>query len=60
MTGRAELLTAAAIGEWGRMGDQVDLEGIAVRLDCDHRKALPTGKESINIGVLVSVFPGIP
>ena len=31
------------------MGDQVDLKGIAVRLDVDDRKALPKGKESINI-----------
>lgn len=62
------------------MGGQVDLKGIAVKLDVDDRKALPKGKESINIahknaglldvfdrtniinqiGVLVSVFPGVP
>ena len=80
VSGRAELLAATTSGELGCVGDQIDLEGIAVRLDCDDRKALPKGKESINIthknaglldvfvrtniinqiGVLVSVFPGIP
>jgi len=61
-------------------GSQIDLQGIAIRLDGYDRKALPKRKESTNIahknvglldvfaqtniinqiGVLVSVFPGIP
>ncbi|WP_241392842.1 hypothetical protein [Pseudomonas chlororaphis] len=72
---------AAATGrESGGVGNQIDLERVTIRLDRDDRKALPKGKESINIthknaglldvfartniinqiGVLVSVFPGIP
>jgi hypothetical protein len=73
-------LAPAAGRESGSVGNQIDLEGVTIRFDVDDRKALPKGKESINIahknaglldvfartniinqiGVLVSVFPGIP
>jgi hypothetical protein len=42
-------LAAAARRESGGVGNQIDLEGVTIRLDVNDRKALPKGKESINI-----------
>ena len=80
MDGCAGLVAATAGRDSSGLGDEIDLQHIAIRLDGDDRKALPKRKESINIahknaglldvfartniinqiGVLVSVFPGIP
>ena len=49
MRGWTGFLAVATGRELGGVGNQIDLESVAIRLDRDDRKALPKRKESINI-----------